>query len=336
MNTEKLEEQHGAKITKRDIDLLNIPPGSRIVLIRIDNKNVDARTESGIWKIAETDTDWNKSVHSDRVGTAMKVPKDPLPFEVGRDFMPWKTKVEVSEGMTVWFDFLASENVDVYIDEDDVEYKLVDYSDIYVATLPRFENEDFGLQESTDGKEYIIPLNGYHLFETVEVERKGKYDISPSRIDPGYGIVKYLAKNNTQYENNMSEDHLDLQVGDKVRFGNVPAVYLEDEMHCTFDGGRMYRRSQVRNVEMLWRKGEIILPKGKVLIRQKEDENITPTGIILSKPNVKSHTGEVVISSNDDIVVGSCIKYIKGSGKLIDFKGEKCRILTEGCILYVE
>jgi len=323
--------------TKRSLlESLKIPAGSRKVLIRIDNKNTDAETPSGILKIASTDTDWQKAVHSDRTGTVIKVPKDPLPFKVGGDLMPWQTTVEISEGWRVWFDFMASENADTYIDEQEVEYKLIDYDDIFAGVTERFDGEEFDEQVSTDGKEYVRPLNGFHLFEMVEAERMGKFDISPSREDHRYGIVKYVAKNNMAYENGFTEDHLKLKVGDKVRFGQVPCVMLEEETYCTFDGGRMYRRAQVRNVEMLWRDGKLILPKGRVLIDQIPNEEKTPSGIILLKANVKNDIGKVIISSNHQIPTGSLIKYIRGAGRLIDHEGKECRMLTSDHVLYVE
>ena len=291
-------------------------------------------TPSGILKTG--DTDYAPAAHADRLGEVIAVPKGMLPFSIKGDIMPWETVVEISPGMIVWYDYLANLNADGFIDEEGYEYKVIDYDNLYVATVPRDEEGDpEGLQVGETGMEYIIPLNGFHLFERVLHEKKHRFDITENKVDPRYGIVKYVARNNTAYENGTSVDHFDLQVGDKVMFGNVPEVMLEDDLHCHFDGGRMYRRSQSRNIELVWRGDKLILPKGSILIKRKPDEEISKGGIILLKANVKNHTGEVVLSSNDQVPIGSEILYIKGTGWEIDYQGEKHRVLTNNQILYV-
>jgi co-chaperonin GroES (HSP10) len=308
---------------------LRIPLGSRKVLIKTTHKASEEKTESGILKVA--DTEWNEASHADRWGVVVQCPPS-IQFNNG---MPWKTTKQVSVGMKVWYDYLASLNCITYIDEEGVEYKLISYEDLYVASV-KAQPIVVDLQTSEDETEFIIPLNGFHLFETVSHERQGRFDISPQRIDTKYGIVKYVAENNEEYETSSEVDHVELRVGDRVRFGSVPPVMLEDEAHCNFDGGRMYRRSQARNVEMVWRDGELILPQGRVMIKQLPNESITPAGIILPKPNAKNHRGNVVLSSNDEVPVGSEITYIKGAGRTIVHNGDGHRILKESEMLYVK
>ena len=316
---------------------MRMAPGSRQVLIKIVNRTVDEKTPSGIIKIANTDLDWVPSRHSDRRGVVVACPRHRLPFAVSADIMPWQTSIEISKGMTVWFDFLASENCVTYIDEFDFHYKLLNYDDLYVATFPRKKTESInGVQKTKDETEYVIPLNGYHIIERVYHESRSKFDLfGPMRVDRRYGIVKYVAKNNQAYENGLEEDHVELKVGDRLRFSTVPEVMLEDEAHCHFDGGTMYRRAQARNVDVVWRDGEMILPNGRILVRQILDEDITPAGIILQKPNVKQHQGTVIVSSIGAIPKGSKIMYIKGAGMIINYKEEECRVLKETEILYI-
>ena len=205
------------KVYKSILEKVKIPPGSTKVLIKIMEKTTDERTPSGIFKISEMDADWNVSAHRNRTGVVMAVPKDPLPFKVGGDLSPRKTTVQISVGMTVWFDFMDTET---YEDEDGVEYKLVEYSSIYVATVPRCEEEDFWFsQKSTDGKEWIIPLNGFHIFDRVFHEPKSKFDIHITRrVNNKEAIFKYVAVNNAAYETGEEEDHVTLEPGDRVQF----------------------------------------------------------------------------------------------------------------------
>jgi len=305
---------------------LRIPPGSRQVLIKTLARNVDARTPSGIWKI--TDTDWRENVHVDRWGEVIQAPKDPLPFaqlvpgQPPADKMPWRTNVQIKNGDLVWYDYLNSLNCVTYIDEEKSEYKLIDYENCYVAT---------------DKDANIIPLNGFTLFERVYKEQTGNFDIfEEHKIDRSRGIVKYVAKNNEAYELSSDEDPFDLQVGDEVKFGPVPEVMLEDEAHCHFDGGKMYRRAQARNISLVYRDGELILPKGRVLMSEVDPDEILPSGIILPSPEIKNQKGDILLSAINEIKEGDRVVYVKGSGIKYDHEGEACRIIQEHQILFVE
>ena len=161
----------------------------------------------------------------------------------------------------------------VYIDEDKSEYRLIDYDSLYVATVPRNPDLDgCGFQKSIDGKEWIIPLNGFHLFDRVYHKPKSKFDIHiTKRVNNKEAVVKYVAVNNKAYETGAEEDHVQLEPGDRVVFSVAPCVMLEDEAHCHFDSGRMYRRAQARNVDLVYRGDELILPKGRILIKKLKD-----------------------------------------------------------------
>jgi co-chaperonin GroES (HSP10) len=326
-------------ISEKQIRKTRIPPGSSKVIVKINNRVVDEETDSGILKISEVDADWNKAMHSDRTGEVVAVPRGKLPFKFNEDIFPWETEVEISPGMTVIFDYMSGLNCDSYEDENGYEYKVLDYSDLYVAYFPREWPGEHPLQVSKDEGQYIIPLNGFHIFERVYKESRGKFDVfGQMRIDRTKGIVKYLAQNNTAYENGSDTDHLALRAGDEVEFGTVPEVCLEDEAHCHFDGGTMYRRAQARNIELIWRNGEMILPEGRCLIKQHKEEEVRPSGIILPSNDklLKNHRGEIIISSIKGIPPGKTVKYIKGSGRVIKYKEEDHRILNSDQILYVE
>lgn len=254
--------------------------------------------------------------------------------------MPWLTRVQVAKGMKIWYDYMASLNTIVYVDEDESEYRLIDYDSLYVATVPRCEEEDFWFsQKSTDGKEWIIPLNGFHIFERVYHEPKSKFDIHiTKRVNNREAIVKYVAVNNRAYETGEEEDHVELEPGDRVVFGVVPCVMLEDEMHCHFDSGRMYRRAQARNIDLVWRGDELVLPKGRILIKKIKDERVLPSGIILLRDNVKNHRGEVVISSIEGVNVGQEVTYPLKGGVPLEYKDKEGehRILRSNQVLYVD
>lgn len=326
------------KLTRKEIESIRIPPGSRKCLIKTISRNVDERTKSGIWVISEMDTDWAENVHVDRWGELISAPTH-LPFEIGGDLMPWQTRVQVSKGMKVWYDYMASLNTVVYVDEDKSEYRLIDYDCLYVATVPRCEEEDFWFsQKSTDGKEWIIPLNGFHIFERIFHEPKSKFDIHITRkVNNKEAIVRYVAVNNKAYETDSEEDHIELEPGDRVTFGTVPAVMLEDEAHCKFDGARMYRRAQARNIDLVWRGDDLILPKGRILIKRIPDEMVRPSGVILLREKVKNHRGTVVLSSIEGVEVGQTVIYPIKGGVPMDYKGEDGhRILRDVQILYIE
>ncbi len=323
------------RLKKSEIEKLEIPRGNSKVLIKITEQAADETTPSGLLVVG--DTDWQPAAHATRTGVVVKAPKDPLPFKVKSDNMPWRTKIQISSGMKVWFDFLEGENCLSYYDEDGYEYKLIDYSNLYVATTPRKEGEEIdGLQRSSDGTEWIIPLNGFSLFERVYKKKTSKFDISDPKVDRRKGIVKYVAENNLEYESGQETDHIRLKPGDEVVFNSVPEVMLEDDMHRKFDGGRMYRRAQARNVDLAWRDGELILPDGRCLVRRIPDESHTPSGIILPKPNVKNHTSEIIVSTVQEAPAGKIIKHVKGAGIDLEYKGEALRLLREEQILYVE
>jgi len=320
---------------EKTLKKVKVPPGSRKVLVKVLNKITDRKTESGIIKIAATDTDWNPSRHRNRVGVVMAVPQHKLPFKKSADLMPWDTDVQLSVGMTVWFDFMDTET---YSDEHNNEYKLVDYDACYVATFPRVGDEEIEwAHKSTDGTEWVLPLNGFHLFERVYKKQKGRFDIfETEKVDKRKGIVKYTAKNNREYETVGQCDHVEFEVGDEVQFSQVPEVMLEDETYCEFDGGRMYRRAQARNVNLVWRDGELILPLGRCLVKQLPDEDITPAGIILPRSNVKNHRGEVVLSYIDGLNEGDVVKYILNGGTPMKYKDEDVRLLNTDHVLFIE
>ena len=284
------------------------------------------------------DQDYSPDVHADRWGELISAPTH-LPFGIGRDLMPWLTHIQISKGMKIWYDFLASLNTIVYIDEDESEYRLINYDDLYVATCPRSVDEpDCGLQKSSNGKEFVVPLNGFSLFSRIYHEPKSKFDIHITRkVNNKEATVVYVAVNNEAYETGAEHDHIQLEPGDRVAFGTVPAVMLESEMHCKFDGGRMYRRAQARNIDLVWRGDELILPKGRILIKKLKDEDVLESGIILLKPNVRNHRGVVVLSSIEGVKAGQIVTYpIKGGVPLEYGEEGEHRILREAQVLYVE
>ena len=158
------------KLTKEQVDSIDLLRNSNKVLVRIEEKNIEKKTDSGIYLISPTDTDWNPAAHSDRYGVVYATPPS-LRFDNTPYGMSWETHMELMVGDEVWFDFMDSENCVVLDCDDGNDYKLIEYENIYVARR--------------DGE--LIPINGYCLFSDYTVKAKSKFDPTDGRVDPPFG-----------------------------------------------------------------------------------------------------------------------------------------------------
>lgn len=207
------------------------------VLVETLTRNLDKKTKSGI--LVVSDGDFRPAMHTDRVSMVIKCPSrlyfSRTPYNRrgnSTETMEWKTDMELEEGDLVWHDFMAVHNCPVITvsNKPGKEYKLINYSDIYVARR---------------GKKVIL-LNGYVLCEPVK-EVLGALDYREDRESFILGKVAYAGKPNQEYRSLKYSDARDVRQGDIIirrritrREGEDDRIFLEDPLHATFNGGKRY------------------------------------------------------------------------------------------------
>lgn len=292
-----MAQQHRYKFTKEQVDSVDLVRNSNKVLIKIEERNVDKRTDSGIYLISPTDTDYNPAVHSDRYGIVYTVPPS-LRFDGSPLSMTWETQMELEVGDEVWFDYLNSENCVVLECDDGNDYKMIDYENIYLARK--------------DGE--LFPLNGYCLFSDYHIKAKSKFDPSDGKVDPRYGYVEHLAAFNTAYQTKMFSDHIDIQVGEKVMFGaRSHAYYIEEERYKVLD--KMYRPVQRRNVVAVMDGDKVDRLADGVVMVKPHIEKVLPSGIIVPtfRKDIPHFKAEVVKSNHPIVEEGQWVLCPKSS-----------------------
>jgi len=310
---------------------MNLPRVSNNVIIKTLFNNKEDTTASGILKAAdlgelpESGQDgkqvYNPSDHANRWGEVIVVPESLWYDEDNKSGMQWETEIEVKPGMLVWYDYLTSLNGLTYYDENKTEYKVVPYEYLYVAK---------------EG-DRIIPLNGYVLFERLHLKATSSLDVTTeNKIDKDHGIVRYFGSKNKSYSIDVYSDDLDLQDGDLVLFKHQYEVLLEDSLHAQFDGEKMYRRAQRKDIDVVFRGEELILTKGLLLVDAKSMDQKRASGIELIRSYEKTSTGIVLDSRSEVISKGMKVYYQPGSGRKIEHLGNEYRILVESQILYYE
>ena len=320
------------KLKEREILSMSIPNGNNRVLLKTIEKNTEATTPSGILKISPTETDWNEANHASRWGEVVAFPHKLRYDPHDGSSLAWDTEVEVYKGMVVWYDYLDSLNCVTYFDEHGSEYKLIEYGNLYVGIIPvgmKTDKIDIRYHTKTEDKSHwVIPLNGYILFKKINKKPMTVTDIYiPDKNDPSKGIVKYISIPNKSYSSG-NEDHIDLEEGDVCIFSHNYEVMLEHPTYAVFDGGRQYKRLQRRNVELVWRDDEIIIPKNRILIRQHPATLVTDYGLKLMRTNKTYNNGTVIISSFKEIKKDDEILFSKGSGRIIEWRGKTYRLLN--------
>jgi co-chaperonin GroES (HSP10) len=287
-----MPEQHRYKYKKKEVDSVDLVRNGNKVLVKIAERNTEAKTDSGIILISSTDTDWNPAVHSDRYGIVYRVPPN-LKFDHTPFSMTWETTIEIEEGDEVWFDFMNSENCIVIECDDGFEYKLLDYENLYVA---RRGNQ-------------IIPLNGYCLFGYDEVEEVKNGVIRPyAETDKKFGNVLYTANPNTAYQTKMFSDHIDIEVGDRVMFGHRAHHYfMEDEQYQKFP--EKVRPVQRRNVAAVMDGDKIARLAENTVMVKPHKESVLPSGIIVPvfRQDLQHFKAEVTMSNHPEINTGDWV-----------------------------
>lgn len=280
------------------------------MLIEIVHVNSKRVTKSGI--IVVGDGDFNPADHAQRVGVVRWVPEE-LNFkqtEVHCD-------MELQVGDKIWFDYMTGLNC-VQYDVDGVEYKFMNYSDLYVA--------------DRDGRK--IMLNGYCLFELVDAESDSPLAIKTGKKDARYGICKYAGKPNKRYTNAEWQDDERVDVGSKVIF-SMPPIMLEDSLHEEFAEGAKLRISQRRYVLGFEEDGEVYPTRGCVLIKPDAEAEVDENGFIIPvNYRKKSQFGEVLRVGGDFGLEGYRVHFHPSAATYIEQKGEQVCLLRQGSVTY--
>ena len=215
----------------------NFKPISNSVLVRIDDRHDEITYGTLTLKL---DTSFEVGKHAANKGVVIKVPEK---FVYSNKPLPntgdWDTEIEVEEGDLVYFDYLAG------IECNQIEckgklYYVLPYHTLYVVRR----------------KEEVIPLNGYVLLEPI-IKEEGYKDFKFDRERAKYAIVAYSGSCNKKYRNKQYYDDPDIKAGEKIVYGKVSGLFLEQEEHSSFNGDKRYRIIQRRHLTGIIEKGEI-------------------------------------------------------------------------------
>lgn len=240
------------------------------ILVRTMYDNEEDVTPSGIIKVG--DTDWEPAAHANRISEVVMLPntlyyglKWHKKFPNATESMPWRTDIQIQVGDIVWHDYMNSLNCPI-LDVDDepgVQYKLLNYYDLYVVkrkeesavSIVLNPGETFYYNGETyiienEGMNKIIPLNGYVLCEEVLEEQKGDMDVLEKHIDKRYGRVAFVGKPNYGYRcerikqppiEKDKDGDMGLVPGDVIVKKNPQIhIMLEDALHARFNGDTLY------------------------------------------------------------------------------------------------
>jgi len=215
----------------------NFKPISNSVLVRIDDRHDEITYGTLTLKL---DTSFEVGKHAANKGVVIKVPEK---FVYSNKPLPntgdWDTEIEVEEGDLVYFDYLTG------IECNQIEckgklYYVLPYHTLYVVRR----------------KEEVIPLNGYVLLEPI-IKEEGYKDFKFDRERAKYAIVAYSGSCNKKYRNKQYYDDPAIKAGEKVIYGKVSGLFLEQEEHSSFNGDKRYRIIQRRHLTGIIEKGEI-------------------------------------------------------------------------------
>lgn len=222
--------------------------GINLVKVRLDKENDKIITKSGV--SLYLDTSYQPEQHTVLWGTVEALPLQ-LKYSDRGDAMPWLTEMDLQIGDRVVMYYMAVFNCLArerrhYIKEGDDTWIFVNYRNIYALVR--------------DGK--IIPVNGYVLVEPVEdpewirkvmEAEEHNYILpdlrQPSNNDVSYGKVAHTGKPNLLYfQPDLSDDDVDVSVGDPVVLRKIRDIPLEYEYHAKMDDGRKLYRVQRHDI----------------------------------------------------------------------------------------
>jgi hypothetical protein len=188
---------------------------------------------------AEGDNSWAADLQ-EVYGRVWKAPQRLYFNPKDKDSMDWDTDCEIEKGDIVWFGIIESNNA-LEIECEGTIYKILPYSDLYVARKGGFDGE-------------AVCLNGYVLIEPAKGNKISDLDfISEDKIDKVKGIVRYFGSCNRRYRNKHYADIRDLRIGDLVLIDPRARPFpLERKSYLArFDGDNLYLVIQRRRIEMV-------------------------------------------------------------------------------------
>lgn len=219
-------------LPQKEFDKAKVVYPSNSVIVEIDNWKEALKTKSGITIGFNEDVLYAEGSGSHiadvaRVyGRIAKQPEKVYFHPTRHDSPPWHARLETQVGDHVWFNPLVSTNCEELVVGERL-YKVIPYQDLFVA------------RRGGEGGE-IIPLNGYCILETMELEAQSKFDvISALGIDKSRGRVLHVGQPNLGYQNAVNADHEDVQVGDVALFDSriLPAYLERNEFNMNFSEG---------------------------------------------------------------------------------------------------
>jgi len=215
----------------------NFKPISNSVLVRINEMHDEITYGTLTLKL---DTSFEVGKHAANKGVVIKVPEKFVYSKTPNiNTSDWDTDIEAEEGDLVYFDYLSGIECNKVECEDKLYY-ILPYHTLYI--LKR--------------KNKVIPLNGYVLLEPV-IKEEGYKDFKFDREQAKYATVAYSGSCNKKYRNKQYFDDSAIKAGEKVIYGKVSGLFLEQEEHSSFNGNKRYRIIQRRYLTGIIEKGEI-------------------------------------------------------------------------------
>lgn len=304
------------KISREELESIQIPPGSNVVIVHVPHKNEDTVTTSGIYIVA--DQDFKPAEHAERWGYIYKLPPS-LVFERGNpNTMSWKTEIEVEIGDKVWFDFRQALYATTYV-VDGEWYKVMDYEFLHLA----YREDD----------DTVIPLNGYLLMREYRPPKESDLLLDPD-VDKQYAVVVKAGSKNKEYILDFWNDDIDVCDGDHVMFEVKTSCFpLEAQLHREFGDDKYILQQRKRVIAVVNEKHNKVLRLHKGIFAIKEREEVLEkSGIVLVRPQRKMRVADVIESNNDAIPAGSVVVVSKQRGS--EFK--ELEYFTEDKVYYYE
>jgi len=303
------------KISRKELEALQIPSGTGLVLVHVPYKNAESRTRSGIYIVS--DEDYKPALHAERWGYVYKISDSLYYNKFDTNSMPWKTEIEAVVGDKVWFDFRVGLYAYTYECEGEW-YKMMEYQNLYVA-------------KKEDGS--VITLNGYVLFSEVEEDIDSDILLT-TNIDKKYGLVEYVGSYNQEYTSPYYDDSITLEKGDMVLFEAQTSCFpLESGLHNEFSEKKhvLQHRKRVVAVVDIDPKKVLRMHDGVIGVKVKV-RNLDEKEIKLLKDDKNHRIGVVEVSTHNNISKGDIVVLSKKKGT--EFGG--LEYVTEEKALYYE
>jgi co-chaperonin GroES (HSP10) len=222
--------------------------GINLVKVKLDPENNEIIMKSGIKFFL--DTSINQEQHTVLQGEVESLPLQ-LCYSDKGDKLPWLTDMEIQVGDRVLmyymgvFNCLAQERRH-YIKEGPNTWIFIKYQNIYAVIR--------------NGQ--VIPINGYLLVEPEEdpewiriTEQAAEQGLElpdmrkPTNTHVTYGKIAYMGKPNKFYfQPDLSDEMVDVEVGDSVVLKKVRDIPAEYEYHAKIDNGRKLYRVQRHDI----------------------------------------------------------------------------------------